>query len=60
MFGIGTLIWVATVVLDIFAMSAVMNSSYDTTTKIVVIVLILLLPIVGSGAYLLFFKDKTA
>jgi len=53
-----TLIWLAGVVLDIFAISDVLRSNRDLTTKIVVIVLILLLPIVGAGVYLLVFRDK--
>jgi hypothetical protein len=55
---IPTLIWLAGVVLDIFAISDVMRSNRDMTTKIVIIVLILLLPIIGAGVYLLAFRDK--
>ena len=57
-FSLATLIWIAGVVLDIFAISDVLKSSRDMTTKVVVIVLILLLPIVGAGVYLLVFRDK--
>lgn len=53
-----TLLWIAAVILDIFAISDVMNSSRDTTTKIVLLVLILLLPFVGAGLYLFAFRDK--
>jgi hypothetical protein len=55
---IPTLIWIAGVVLDIFAISDVLKSNRDTATKVVVIVLILLIPIVGAGVYLLVFRDK--
>jgi len=58
MFILPTLFWLAGVVLAIFAISDVMRSSRDTTTKIVVIVLILLLTIIGPGIYLLVFRDK--
>jgi hypothetical protein len=54
----GTLLWIAAVILDIFAISDVMNSSRDTATKIVLLVLILLLPFVGAGLYLFAFRDK--
>ncbi|HKF56818.1 MAG TPA: PLDc N-terminal domain-containing protein [Blastocatellia bacterium] len=53
-----TLLWLAGVVLDIFAISDVLKSNRDMTTKVVVIVLILLLPIIGAGVYLLVFRDK--
>lgn len=53
-----TLIWLATVVLYIFAIMDVMKSSRDTTTKVVLIILILLFPVVGAGLYLLVFRDK--
>ena len=53
-----TLIGLAGIVLDIFAFSDVLKSNRDVATKVVVIVLILLLPIIGSGVYLLVFRDK--
>jgi len=53
-----TLLWLAGVVLDIFAISDVLKSNRDMTTKVVVIVLILLIPILGAGVYLLVFRDK--
>ncbi len=55
---IATLIWIAGVILDIYAISDVLRSNRDTATKIVIIVLILLIPIVGAGVYLLVFRDK--
>ena len=53
-----TLIWIGGIVLDIFAISDVMKSNRDMTTKIIVIVLILLIPIVAPAVYLLVFRDK--
>lgn len=53
-----TLISLASIILDVFAIYDVMNSSRDTTTKVVLIILILLFPILGAGLYLLFFRDK--
>jgi len=53
-----TLIGLAGIVLAIFAISDVLKSNRDVATKVVVIVLILLLPIIGSGVYLLVFRDK--
>lgn len=53
-----TLLGIATIILDIFALSDVMRSNRDTATKVVFMVLILLIPIVGAGLYLLVFKDK--
>jgi hypothetical protein len=53
-----SLIGIAGIVLDIFAISDVLKSNRDITTKVVVIVLILLIPIVGAGVYLLVFRDK--
>jgi hypothetical protein len=57
-FTLPFLIWLAGIVLDIFAISDVLKSNRDMTTKVVVIVLILLIPIVGAGVYLLVFRDK--
>jgi hypothetical protein len=53
-----TLIWVAAIILDIFALSDVMKSNRDMTTKIVLMALILLFPIFAAGIYLLVFRDK--
>jgi hypothetical protein len=53
-----TLFYVAAVILDIFAISDVMNSSRDIATKVVLIALILLIPFVGAGLYLFAFRDK--
>ena len=53
-----TLIWVAAIILDIFALSDVMKSSRDMTTKVVLMALILLFPIFAAGIYLLVFRDK--
>lgn len=55
---ISSLIYVAAVILDIFAISDVMKSSRDITTKIVLLALILLIPFVGAGLYLFAFRDK--
>lgn len=49
---------VAAIILDIFAITDVMKSSRDTTTKIVLMALIILFPIIGAGLYLLVFRDK--
>ena len=53
-----SLFYVAAVILDLFAISDVMNSSRDLATKIVLIALILLIPFVGAGLYLFAFRDK--
>ncbi|HEX4948713.1 MAG TPA: PLDc N-terminal domain-containing protein [Blastocatellia bacterium] len=53
-----SLIYVAAVILDIFAISDVMQSSRDIATKVVLIALILLIPFVGAGLYLFAFRDK--
>ncbi|HKP11859.1 MAG TPA: PLDc N-terminal domain-containing protein [Blastocatellia bacterium] len=55
----GTLLWVTAIILDIFAITHVMNSSRDTFSKIVLIALILLVPIFAAGIYLLVFRDKS-
>jgi len=54
----GTLLWIVAVILDIFAISDVMNSRRDWATKVVLLVIILLLPFIGAGLYLLVFHDK--
>ncbi|HZS06896.1 MAG TPA: PLDc N-terminal domain-containing protein [Blastocatellia bacterium] len=53
-----TFIWLAAVILDIFAINDVMNSRRDWATKVVLVALILLLPFIGSGLYLFAFRDK--
>jgi hypothetical protein len=52
------LIWIAAIILDIFALSHVMNSSRDTASKVVLMALILLFPIFAAGIYLLVFRNK--
>jgi hypothetical protein len=54
----GTLLWLAAVILDIFAITDVMNSSRDWATKVVLIAIILLIPFIGAGLYLFAFRDK--
>lgn len=54
----GTLLWVVLTILDIFAISDVLNSRRDWGTKIVLLVIILLIPFIGAGLYLLVFRDK--
>jgi len=52
-------IWgIAAIILDIFAITHVMNSNRDTFSKVVLIAVILLVPIIASGLYLLVFRDK--
>jgi hypothetical protein len=46
------------IILDIIAISAVLRSRHDNFTKAVLIILILLFPFIGSGVYLLVFRDK--
>jgi hypothetical protein len=53
-----TLFWIAAVILDIFAISDVMNSRRDTFSKVLLIALILPFPIFAAGIYLLVFRDK--
>ena len=53
-----TLVWVAAVILDIYALSDVLNSSRDTFSKIVLMGLIILFPIFAAGLYLLVFREK--
>jgi hypothetical protein len=54
----GTILWLVVVLLDLFAISDVMNSRRDWATKIVLLVIILLIPFIGAGLYLLVFRDK--
>lgn len=53
-----SLFGIAAIILDFFALTDVMNSNRDTTTKVVLMVLILLFPIIGAGLYLLVFRNK--
>lgn len=53
-----TILWIAAIILDIYALSDVMNSNRDTFSKIVLMALILLFPIFAAGIYLLVFRDK--
>lgn len=55
---LSTLLGLVVIVLNILAISDVLKSDRDMTTKVVVVVLILLMPIVGAGVYLLVFRDK--
>jgi hypothetical protein len=54
----GILFLIASIILDIVALSDVANSNRDTTTKAVLMILILLFPIIGASLYLLVFRDK--
>ena len=56
---LGSLLWVAAIILDIFAITHVMNSRRDTFSKIVLIAVILLVPFFAAGIYLLVFRDKS-
>ena len=53
-----SLIGIAAIILDIFALTDVMKSNRDTTTKILLMALILLFPIIAAGLYFLVFRDK--
>jgi hypothetical protein len=53
-----TLIGILAIILAIFAIADVIRSHRDTATKVILIVLILFFPIIGSGVYLLVFRDK--
>jgi hypothetical protein len=53
-----TLFSVGATILDILAISDVIGSKRDLTTKIVLLFLILLIPFVGAGLYLFAFRDK--
>lgn len=53
-----TIIWLVAMILNLFAISDVLGSGRDLTTKIVLIALILLLPFIGAGLYLFAFRDK--
>lgn len=53
-----SLFGIAAIILDIFALTDVMKSNRDTTTKILLMVLILLFPFIAAGLYLLVFRQK--
>ena len=53
-----SLIGIAAIVLDIFALNDIVNSKRDTFSKTVLIVLVLLFPIFAAGIYLLVFREK--
>lgn len=55
---LSTLFGIAVIILDIFALTDVVNSKRDTTTKVVLMILILLFPLIGAGLYLLVFREK--
>jgi hypothetical protein len=55
----GTLLYLAATILDIFAISDVLRSDRDLATKVVLIAIILLIPFVGAGLYLFAFRDKS-
>jgi len=57
MFGF-SLIGILAIILDMFAITDVLNSSRDTFSKVVLIFLILMFPIFAAGIYLLVFRDK--
>jgi hypothetical protein len=55
---IWTLVGVAVVILDIYALSDVFNSNRDTFSKIVLMALIILFPVFAAVLYLLVFREK--
>jgi hypothetical protein len=55
---LSTIFGLAAIILDIFALTDVVNSGRDTTTKVVLMILILLFPFIGAGLYLLVFRQK--
>jgi len=55
---LSTLFGLAIIILDIFALTDVVNSNRDTTTKVVLMILILLFPVIGAGLYLVVFRQK--
>ena len=54
------LLWIGAVILDIFALSHIVNSNRDTASKILLMALILLFPFFAAGIYLLVFRNKHA
>ena len=55
---IWTLVGVAVIILDIYALSDVFNSNRDTFSKIVLMALIILFPVFAAILYLLVFREK--
>lgn len=53
-----TLWIIAAIILDIFALTDIMNSSRDTFSKVVLMIVVLLIPVFAAGIYLLAFRDK--
>lgn len=53
-----SLLGIVAIILDIFAINDVMNSSRDWATKVVLLALILLIPFIGAGLYLFALRDK--
>ena len=53
-----SLLWIAAIILDIFALTDVMRSNRDTMSKIVLMALIIPVPFFAAGIYLLFFRTK--
>jgi hypothetical protein len=53
-----SLLTVAAIILDIFAITDVMKSNRDTASKVVLMALILLIPFFSAAVYLLVFRDK--
>jgi hypothetical protein len=54
----GTLLGVAIIILDIFALTDVMKSNRDTTSKVVLMALIIVITIFAASLYLLVFREK--
>jgi hypothetical protein len=55
----GFLLTVIVIIFDVIAISNVLKSRHDNFTKAVLIILILAFPLIGSGVYLLIFRDRT-
>jgi hypothetical protein len=55
---LGLLFWLVVIIFDIIAISNILRSRHDTTTKVVLVALILFFPIIGAGVYLLVFRDR--
>lgn len=55
----GTILWVLAAILDIFAITDVMNSRRDWATKVVLLGIIVVFPFIGAGLYLFAFRDKS-
>ena len=52
--------WIGAAILNIFALTHVVNSNRDTASKIVLMALILLVPYFSATIYLLVFRNKHA